>query len=179
MSSETLLHLWLEEKGDALGHLPFFSSRGCTQTLNVTEGDAAKRTLEGTLVSVATDEQKFCTKIMGDDKFCPALDTNWCGNIFLVDSIVRFALPVPEKKQYEEILKLSRMAVPGSVFLQKKNEEIRVESVRNRDVSLPKEAVHGDFISYRPRLKMLLCNVMMKTHEWDMHSTWTLEMEEV
>lgn len=143
--------------------VPPYSARGLTQTLqHIEAATVQRRTINGDLRDLAdTVFRKYASTISGADVAPPAVDGVWPGKILTVDCIPRLSqlldssttTEVPTTTEVET--QLGRPFVPGSV------------------------AIADGFVTYRPRLSMMVTTWTMSEDEWAAGVTWSLGLEEV
>ena len=139
--------------------LPPYAARGVTQTLApIGAATAPRRNVNGGLVDTSDPVfRKFESTVSGDDVAPPAFEMVWPGRILTVDCsamLTRIASTEDEPVDTTEG-QFERPAVPGSIV------------------------VSGGFITYRPRLQMMVTGWSMTEDEWRRGVPWSLSLEEV
>lgn len=152
---------------------PPLSARGCVQKL-WTIGEANyRRTVDGNLIFTGTHLKKYRTKIEGSDK--NAFTTNFFftpGTKVVVDCIQRlWQVVLPDSSS----VKTNSPYVENSIVFQDKFE---VDTKKASGTINFTPVSYKRFISYRPRLNMMILKYEMNMHEWDFKSKWSIEMEE-
>lgn len=176
MTNETQLRLWRHDDAGVRHHLPLLSARGIKQTLQLLSAPLHKRTVEGTLVALGTAPAKYASKITCSDTAPMALDAAWYGCPLLVDCVVNLTAPVPDGDGSSEIF-LGRTPVPGSVFLQD-GATLTPLAIDGQKVTVARVRT-GAFVTYRPRLNMMLKSFALESAEWEAKQGWTIDLEEV
>lgn len=153
MSQSTILRL------TGIG-VPPYSARGLTQTLqHIDAAVVQRRTINGVLRDLSDNAfRKYSSQISGTDVAPPAVDGVWPGMVLTVDCIPQLTQKVTsttEPSTTELEAQLGRDFVPGSI-------------------------VEADgFVSYRPRLTMMVIGFTMSTEEWTAGVPWSMNLEEV
>lgn len=148
---------------------PPLSARGCFQKLWTIGENNYRRTIDGSLVFVGTKFKKYKTRIEGEDKTVLTTDSLFApGSKVIVDCIQRLwqVVDIGVTK-----VTLNRLFVPNSIILQGGFE------TKDQEVFFEKANLKR-FLSYRPRLSMMVLRYEMSIHEWDFKSKWMLELEE-
>ena len=141
-------------------YLPFFSARGCTQTLTLLNAPSLRRTVNGRLVSFSNPLLKYTSVISCQDKSPVACDGLWVGAALRVDCIQYLACAVAREVNR---LTLGRELVEGSGILQDtRRNEYPLQQIGAKEV-IYSPLSEGGFLHYRPRLKMLLADYQLKT----------------
>jgi hypothetical protein len=128
------------------------------------------------LVALGTVPAKYISKITCVDTAPMALDAAWYGCSLGVDCVVNLTAPVPDAEDATEV-HLGRTPVPGSVFLQD-GETLSPLEVDAQTVEVT-GAHTGAFVTYRPRLNMMLKTFALEATEWDIKQGWTIDLEEI
>lgn len=142
--------------------VPPYSARGLTQTLQPIDAAAVlRRTINGTLLDLSDSAfRKFASTISGSDVAPPACDGVWPGKVLTVDCIPRLSLLDPATGTTTETITeltalLSRTPVPSTIV-----------------------QANG-FITYRPRLTLMVTGYTQSAEEWTAGVTWSMTLEEV
>lgn len=131
--------------------VPPYSARGLSQTLEPIDASIhIERTINGELINLGYDPmRKYKSEISGSDQRPPAVDGIWPGHIVTVDCIVTISHP--------EYGAFGREPV-------------------DYDDSLINEA---GYVTYRPRLTMMVMNFSVDEDEYGAQIGWKLSLEEV
>lgn len=162
----------------SLGGLPPLSARGCYQELTPVTQGIWKRTLSGKLIYVGSKEIKYKTLITCKDKTVIATDGFIPGMPVEVGCIQRIWQKV-DVDCTNRFVSLQRPAILGSIAVVNENgKNQEIEKVEEREVVLNhrNEIV---FLSYRPKIMMMVKDFKLHIDEWGMIGGWSLVMEEV
>lgn len=169
---QTNLSLWIIESEATQALLPLFSSRKCTQTLSL-GGSPLERTLDGMVACTHLYPRKYMSTIQCQDKAPPAFDTLDVGSAVRVDCITHLTQPVAAG---QDDVKLARTPAPGSITLQTPQETIELNNADTHfSITPPSE---DGFITYRPRLNMVVKAFIITAQEWQLTEGWRLDLEE-
>ena len=161
--------------------IPFYSARGCCQTLEPINPIQSFRALKGNLVSFNEQSQlKYASVIECKDVHPIALDDIWPGMQLWVECIC--LLITPQITQNEKI-RLKRPPVNHSLWVHppEASPSLLPEDCFTPDtqeVLLPL-AIPKGHISYRPRLHMMVEEFSIKTHEWEGETGWKMKLIEI
>ncbi len=157
----------------SIGGLPPFSARGCHQVLTPIATGETHRTVNGELVTTASElHHKYQTVIKGQDKLPIAIDRLWKGQNVEVGCMQRLW-----QKADEAQIELSRDPVVSSlVAISQDREPVEVLAIEGRKVTLARPG----FVGYRPYLVMKITDFGYETEEWGKAaSSWFIQLEEV
>jgi hypothetical protein len=131
--------------------LPFYSSRGITQTISaIGAAKSQRRTVNFELVNLAlTRSQKYASVITGKDIRPPSRDDVWPGKIVIVGCCYWLSYPTSGGTPARDV-------VSGSTY----------------------NDGHG-FIFYRPLITFMIGEPHGSFDEWQSGYTWSIPMEEV
>ena len=129
-------------------YLPFFSARGCTQTLTLLNAPSLRRTVNGRLVSFSNPlHQKYTSVILCQDKSPLACDELWVAAALRVDCIQYLACAVAREVNR---LTLGRELVDGSGILQDtRGNEYPLQQIGAKEVIFSPLS-EGGFLHYLP-----------------------------
>ena len=169
---QTCLSLWTPAPDHNQSLLPLFSSRQCTQTLSLSEAPL-ERTLDGTVVQTRLFPRKYTSTIECNDKAPAAFDGLEVGSRVHVDCIMHLTQPIARG---QDAVTLARMPALGSILLQSSGETRSLEGT-GKELSITPLAEDG-FITYRPRLEMVVKGFTITAQEWQLKEGWRLDLEE-
>ena len=162
----------------SVGGFPPLSARGCQQDLIPVPQGSLRRTINGELVMVGSQELKYKSTIKCNDKTSLATDGLFPGCEVMVGCIQRLWQKVVENKDNEPVV-LERHPVKGSVVVVDENQqEIKITSLDGKKVQLSDRS-DTCYISYRPWLNMRAITYSLNTDEWGVKGGWSLEVEEI
>jgi uncharacterized protein YjeT (DUF2065 family) len=168
--SETELTLEIVGKGNFFAP---YSARECIQTLTSIPQGSLRRTINGKLVWVGqTTQRKFKSTITCKDKAPPAFDGLWKGDKMNVTCLHTLTQSIPQGSR-EVILERE----PASMRLYDHRGKIWQVPVE-KHFSLPSTFSDG-FVTYAPRLSMMVESYTLEVDEWGLTTCWTLELVEV
>jgi len=155
MQTETNLCFQVTDSPADLGatptaYLPFFSARGCTQTLTLLNAPSLRRTVNGRLVSFSNPLLKYTSVISCQDKSPLACDELWVAAALRVDCIQYLACAVAREVNR---LTLGRELVDGSGILQDtRGNEYPLQQIGAKEV-IYSPLSEGGFLHYPPPIK--------------------------
>jgi hypothetical protein len=157
--------------------LPPQSARNCKQELSPILNGEFKRSINGNLLFLETNERKrYKSAISCKDVNSPLIDGIWIGTQLSVGCIQNLwqSIDAGERKT-----RLVRPPVADSVcVVDNLGDAIRFE-LRDDEVELPR--IYGEkvFVCFRPWLVMKVVDFSLETDEWGMTGGWRLVVEEV
>ena len=155
------------------GGLPPFSARGCTQELIPIALGECRRTINGELVFLGQGGKKYRSNITCADQTVIATDDVQPGMVVTVQCIQRLWQRVSGGEA-----QLERDFVPESLAaISEDKHTVEIAFVKDRQIKL--HTTLPAFISYRPILNMRVVSYSLKTDEWQLKTSWKLELEEV
>jgi hypothetical protein len=162
----------------SVGGFPPLSARGCKQDLvPVTQGNL-RRTINGELIVVGSQELKYKSTVRCNDKTSLATDGLFPGSEVMVGCIQRLWQKVDKNSENIPVI-LERYPVEGSIAVVDQNQkEVLIQEIDGRKIQL-KDRSSIYYVSYRPWLNMRTITYMLNTDEWGVKSGWSLEMEEI
>jgi hypothetical protein len=168
-------------QNNGCAYIPFYSARGCSQTLEPLQTVESFRTIKGDLVSFHQESQlKYASIIECKDVHPLALDGIWPGMRLFVECIC--LLITPQLSGNQRVL-LKRAAVDASLWVHPLDSPptlLPQECIdqESQEVRLPADLSKGH-ISYRPRLHMMVQEFSIKTHEWEGETGWKMKLIEL
>ena len=161
----------------SLGGLPPLSARGCEQTLKPIQLGQMKRTVNGELIHVGSQQLKYKSIVKAKDRTVLALNGLAPGVVVSVGCVQ----PLWEKvEKIDNHYDLMRKPVENSVCVFDENQK-KVDFELDGQV-LAINKIFDDypiFVSYRPYLEMRVVDFLIKTNEWTFESSWELFLEEI
>lgn len=168
--SETELILEIVGKGKFFAP---YSARECIQTLTPIPQGSLRRTINGRLVWVGQPtHRKFKSTITCKDKGPPAFDGLWRGDKVNVTCLQTLTQSIPQGAQ-----EVTLEREPASLHLYDHKEKIWPAAIE-KHFSLP-SGFSGGFVTYAPRLSMMVENYTLEVDEWGLTTRWILELVEV
>ncbi|MBX9621074.1 MAG: hypothetical protein K2X28_03445 [Alphaproteobacteria bacterium] len=168
--SETELTLEIVGKGNFFAP---YSARECIQTLTPIPQGSLRRTLNGRLVWVGqSTHRKFKSTIACKDKAPPAFDGLWRGDKVNVTCLQTLTQSIPQGAQ-----EVTLEREPTCIHLYDHKKNIWPAPIE-KHFSLPTGFSWG-FVTYAPRLSMMVENYTLEVDEWGLTVGWTLELVEV
>lgn len=162
----------------SVGGFPPLSARGCQQDLIPVLQGSLRRTINGELVMVGSQDLKYKSTIKCSDKTSLATDGLYPGCEVMVGCIQRLWQKVTENKDNEPMI-LERYPVKGSVVVMDENQkEIEIAALDGKRIQL-QDRSNTYYISYRPWLNMRAITYSLNTDEWGIKGGWSLEVEEI
>lgn len=162
----------------SVGGFPPLSARGCQQDLMPVPQGSLRRTINGELVMVGSQEHKYKSTVKCNDKTSIATDGLYPGCEVMVGCIQRLWQKVAENKDNIPVI-LERYPVKGSVVVMDEHQkEIEVTAIDGKKIQL-QDRSSTYYISYRPWLNMRTITYSLNTDEWGVKGGWSLEMEEI
>lgn len=162
----------------SIAGFPPLSARGCVQELKPIQQTHFTRTLSGELISIGHQKSiKYQSKIHCEDKTSIATEGLIPGSILDVECVQRLwqrvACETPR-------IRTEKKAVPSSIAILDAHQNPLNFSVED-DGCITLNAPYDEeyYISYRPKLHMMVKDFSLKTDEWGMVSGWRLDLEEV
>ncbi len=155
---------------------PAFSCRDVKQTLVPIATGEMCRTVNGELRHIGSqNHKKFKTTLRCHDQALPGMQQSWVGAPLTVHCVsILF-----EQFESDELVKLSRAPVPGSVSVMNYLGH-KVSFEIEGDCILSHESPQGILrISYRPILEMRLISFEMQEQEWGDGASWQMLLEEI
>ena len=148
---------------------PPLSARACVQTLSPLEAGRFERTINGELIYTGNlKHQKYQSTITCQHKTSLALEGLWRGSIVQVECLQRLWQQANQGRVIPE-----RSMVPGSVLCLGGY----IRNVETKEILVKGE---GEiFVSYRPKLTMIVVKFSLLTDEWGLVCGWNLHLEEV
>ena len=168
-------------QGNACAYLPFYSARGCSQTLEPLHTVESFRTIKGDLISFNQESQlKYASVIECKDVHPIALDGIWPGMRLFVECLC--LLITPQLDEHQRV-RLRRPPVESSLWVHPPHSPPSLLPQEyldhtTQEVRLPAAFAKGH-ISYRPRLHMMVQEFSMKTHEWEGETGWKMKLVEL
>lgn len=168
-------------QGHACAYLPFYSARGCSQTLEPLYAVESFRTIKGNLISFNQEAQlKYVSVIECKDVHPLALDGIWPGMRLFVECICLLITPQLEQNQK---IRLKRPPAESSLWAHPPHSTPSLLPQEcfdsaTQEVHLPPTLAKGH-ISYRPRLHMMVEEFSIKTHEWEGETGWKMKLVEL
>lgn len=157
--------------------LPPESARNCVQELSPIPNGQFKKSINGDLLFLETNERKrYKSVISCKDVNSPLVDGIWVGSQITVGCIQNLwqSIEVGEIK-----IRLVRPAVAGSVCaVNNFGEPIKFKLVDN-DIELYKPYNEKIFVCFRPWLTMQVTDFLLTTDEWGVSNGWKLLLEEI
>ncbi|MDR1475242.1 MAG: hypothetical protein LBI30_01820 [Holosporales bacterium] len=161
----------------SVGGLPPMSAQGCKQSLSPVEIGEVLRDINGDLVRLGSNTQKYRSVITGQDVNSIALDGIWIGAQIQVGCIQ--ALWVCVDKDIQDV-RISRPAVEGSVIaINGAGNKIDIENIDGTSLKLRYATTEKSFIGFRPWLTTRVTNFIVQTDEWGNNCAWKLILEEI
>ena len=149
------------------------SVRECTQTLTPIPQGSLRRTINGKLVWIGSQtHRKFRSVISCKDQAPPAFDGLWRGDQVKVTCLETLTQAIPKECQE---LTLEREPTSLHIFDHKGK---RWETPISQRITLS-AGFPGGFITYAPRLLMMVDDYTLNVDEWGLSVGWTLELVEV
>ncbi|MBX9785901.1 MAG: hypothetical protein K2Y08_01045 [Alphaproteobacteria bacterium] len=168
--SETEITLEIVGKGNFF--VPY-SARECIQTLTPIPQGSLRRTINGKLVWTGeTTHRKFKSTITCKDKTPPAFDGLWRGDKVNVTCLQTLTQTIPQDAR-----EVTLEREPASLHLYDYRGKIWPAPIEQH-FSLP-SPFSGGFVTYAPRLSMMVENYSLEVDEWGLTTCWTLELVEV
>ncbi len=162
----------------SLGGLPPLSARGCYQEITPVAQGLWRRTLNGTLIYIGSEDIKYNTFISCKDKTVIATESFIPGRPMEVGCIQRIWQKVDPCRNNTPI-QLQKAFISGSVVaVNKLGKSLNIQRVLGQEVVL-NDRNETVFLSYRPVLKMMIKDFKLHIDEWGMTSGWSLVMEEI
>lgn len=118
------------------------------------------------------NHRKFKSTITCKDKIPPAFDGLWRGDKVNVTCLQTLTQTIPEGAQ-----EVTLEREPASLHLYDHGGKIWRAPIE-RHFSLPPD-FSGGFVTYAPRLSMMVNNYTLELDEWGLTVCWTLELVEV
>lgn len=168
--SETELTLEIDGKGNFFAP---YSARECIQTLTPIPQGSLRRTINGRLVWVGQEtHRKFKSTITCKDKVPPAFDGLWRGDKVNVTCLQTLTQTIHEGAQ-----EVTLEREPASLHLYDHEGKMWPAPIEQH-FSLPPDFSRG-FVTYAPRLSMMVNNYTLELDEWGLTACWTLELVEI
>ena len=160
----------------SIGGMPPMSARGCVQELRPVPQGTFKRTINGDLVFIGHKEHKYFSIIKCKDSVPIATEGLQVGTELYVGCIQ----PLCQKiEKFENTIVLERDFVEGSIqIFDEDNNEINDFEITGRTIKI-NHIEKNSFVSYSPKLLMKVISFTLTTDEWNLSSSWQLELEEV
>lgn len=177
---QTDLKLYHTEN-NGCAYIPFYSARGCSQTLEPLHSVQTFRTLKGDLISFTQESHlKYSSIIECKDIHPLALDGIWPGMSLFVECIC--LLITPQLTGNQKVC-LKRAPVTTSLWVHPLDSPPTLlpqecVDLEKHEVRLPDDLAKGH-ISYRPRLHMMVQEFSIKTHEWEGETGWKMKLIEL
>lgn len=159
--------------------LPPMSARGCTQELIPIPNGEFRKTVNGALVFVKTsDYQRYRTIIKCSDMNCPAVGNIWMGSKVEIGCIQNIWQNADSSCHSIKLLKIP--ADNSVVVIDEQQRYLKHILDEESVVHILDDNISGQiFISYRPKLDMLITDFRVETNEWELKTSWILCAEEI
>lgn len=162
----------------SMGGLPPLSARGCIQDLKPLSQGECVRMLDGHLIFVGQPGHKYRTTIRCSDENVLATGDLTVGQTVTVGCIQRLCQKVAAHSEPVEVV-LERPPVPGSISMVTEDKgEVPTFPIEGQHFHVP-PFDQDLFIFYAPLLNMRVLSLTLTTDEWNLKTSWSLEMEEV